>query len=330
MFYLFFSFISFFICNTLFIGATQINNSAVLVLAYNRPDYFEKCLKALEKNPESEYMPFIFALDGGSGSKQKELSELIKNSNIKNKQILMREYNYGCPKNYIDAQRYAFDTCKFEKLIVIEDDVVITDSYISLMLNFHTWANQQYSNIGVVQGWSLCWLSPEQKANRLDQVTENSLYWSFVTYCLDKKTWNTIKPLLYTFEKYIDTIPLKYKKERSRPEFSSLDKHIREWVKDSVKHKKKIFKSGDYISAYSKKHEKAFLSKKFKPNIDHVMGFALYMNNLIKLKTVVNRALHIGVEGITTNTVLFNNWKYNAMKLDCFAEDKDRKNFKLI
>ena len=60
------------------------------------------------------------------------------------------------------------------------------------------------------------------------------------------------------------------------------------------------------------------------------MGFALYMNNLIKLKTVVNRALHIGVEGITTNTVLFNNWKYNAMRLDSFIEDKDSKDFKLI
>ena len=326
---LFLSLLSLLSLSNLF-GGYPFNNSAILVLGYNRPDYFEKCLKALERNPESESMPFIFALDGGSGSKQKELTELINNSKIKHKQILKRDYNYGCPKNYIDAQRYAFDTCCFQKLIVIEDDVVVTDSYINFMLNFHSWAERTYANIGVVQGWSLCWLSVEEKAKRIDQVTENSLYWSFVTYCLDKKTWNRIKPLLYTFEKYIDSIPLKYSKERSRPEFSFLHKEIKDWVKHTVKSKKKKYHAGDLISAYNKQHGHAFLSKKFMPNIDHIMGFALYMHDLIKLKTVVNRAIHIGIEGISTNNSIYTRWKYNAMVLDMFPEDSYRKSFKLI
>ncbi len=326
---LFLSLLSLLSLSNLF-GGYPFNNSAVLVLAYNRPDYFEKCLKALERNPESESMPFIFALDGGPGSKQKELSTLIENSKIKHKQILLREYNYGCAKSYIDAQRYAFDTCYFQKLIVIEDDVVVTDSYIDFMLNFHSWAEQSYSNIGVVQGWSLCWLSAAEKIKRIDQVTENSLHWSFVTYCIDKKTWNTIKPLLYRFEKYIDAIPTKYKKERSRPEFSFLHKEIKDWVKNTVKSKKKKGSLGDLVSAYSKQHQKAFLCKKFTTNIDHIMGFTLYMHNLIKLKTVVNRAIHIGVEGISTNNRIYNRWKYNTMVLDMFPEDSSKKSFKLI
>jgi glycosyltransferase involved in cell wall biosynthesis len=308
----------------------QSNDTAVIVLAYNRPHYFEQCLKALEKNPETEYMPVIFALDGGPKATQKENKKLIEQSTLKNKKILLREYNYGCAKNYIDAHRYAFDQCSFKKIILIEDDVLVTDSYICSMLNLHAWAQRNYTNIGVVQGWSFCFLSPEKKLKFLDQVIENDQYWSFVTYLMDKKTWDSIKPIIYTYEKYIDTISLKNSQARSRPEMASSSKEITSWVHHLVKHKKEVYSQGALPSRYAKKHKAAILSKQFAPNIDHMLGFALYMNSIIKIKMVVNRAIHIGQEGISTDPSLFAQWRYAHMKLDTFEQDKTLKKFNYV
>ncbi len=110
----------------------QKNNvsTGILVNTYNRPQYLQQLIASLEKNPESQTLPFFFVLDGGPNATQKENFELITKSKIKNKEIVARKTNYGCGRSIIDARRFMFEWCDFEKIILFEDDFVASPEYI--------------------------------------------------------------------------------------------------------------------------------------------------------------------------------------------------------
>lgn len=307
--------------------------TAVLVIAYNRPEYLVQCIRSIKQNPESQELVFIFALDGGPRAKQAQNINIIKNSGIKNVVFLLRNRNYGCPKNHIDSKRFAFEWCKFKEVIVIEEDVVISPYYFSFLLNFYDWAQAQWENIGVVQGWTKgCYLSAQQKKQQLHLVRENPLYWCFVSYCIDDRCWQKISPILYEFEKFIDQIPTsdQYEKERSKPFHWHGMPRIRQWVQSLVHAKLQTTPVTNPRYLKSKLQlTREFLAPDFLAAQDVMMGFALYMNDLIKLHPLVNRAIHIGKYGISTNQQVYDNW-YAKMRLDIFEQDKEIKSFQLI
>lgn len=315
---------------------SDINNQdvAVLVVAYNRPEYLKECIKAIEQNCEAQYLPFIFALDGGADSTIDENISLVNESNIKNKIILSRDRNYGCIKNHIDSKRFAFDWCNFKKIIVLEDDVVISPSYFTFVLNLHKWASGISKNIGAVQGWTKCHDFRHKKAKNLTYVQENPKSWSFLSYCIDQIAWNKIKPIIYQFEEFIDEIPLtsEFDKARSKPGFylREIMPRIREWVQKLVLNKASIIEPGHLQSSYEATFRKRFMSPGFLASQDVMMGFSFYMNNLIKLEPLVNRCIHIGKEGISTTEDLFNELGYNEIVLDNFEDDFTLVDFELV
>ncbi len=300
--------------------------TAIIVFCYNRPDYFKQCITSIEKNLESLTHTFIFAVDGGPRSKQKEYEEIILQSKIKNSILLFRSRNYGCPKNHIDGFRFAFDWCKFNKLIIMQDDIVISPTYFTFLLHLHTWAKDSYDNIGVIQAWDHTMsIAKKEKKNQLNYVKENLNWWSFVSFCMDNNCWHKIKFFIEKYELFIDKIPLTddFEYQRSKP-YESLwkgNKEICEWIY-SFMHKKNNFLSHidleDYIN-----------SRDFGTNSDIVLGCALYLHNLIKLTTPVNRIIHIGKNGISLTEELHHLW-FGKMNLDIFEEDKDIKNFVIL
>lgn len=298
---------------------------AVLVVAFNRPDYLADVIKSLEKNPESQSMPFYFFLDGGPQAKQEESSRVINASSIKNKTIIARNRNYGCPKNHIDSKRFMFDWCGFEKVIVLEEDLAVSPSFIHINLALHAWAKKEFRNVGVVQCWSYCYLTKDQKSNNLNLVGKsNTPWWSFAAYCLDKETWNNMNPLLYEYELFIDQIPhtQEYQRQRSKPATSPMGPIIRDWIRNKlITHiptlntsEKKAFPCdvGDTI-----KH--CCFAENFQPNQDIMTGISLWMAGYTKIGTVVNRARHIGEEGITCDKKMFDE-HYKEIKLDNFTK----------
>ena len=312
--------------------ASQIYNQeiAVLITAYNRPEYFSQCIKSIEQNPQSQSFIFIFALDGGPKSEQQQNVAIINSSTIKNKIILLRDRNYGCPKNHIDSKRFAFEWCKFKKVIILEEDIVITPSYFTFLLNLHEWATRKYANIGAVQGWAKCYLSKTQKKQKLNLVQENPITWNFITYCIDSLCWQKISPILYMFENFVDQIPHtpEYDKQRSKPYLWQGMKDIREWVHTLVNAKTKSPDNPHtLISKLSLRN--FFLAPNFAAAQDVMMGFSFYMEDLIKLQPIVNRVLHIGKHGITTNEERYDRL-YKPMKLDVYEEDKTLLSFKFI
>lgn len=298
----------------------------IMVVAYNRPEYFYKVILSIEKNAESQHLPFYFFLDGGPKSKQKENIEIINSSKIKNKTIIIRNENYGCAKNLIDARRFMFDWCNFNKVIVLEDDMVISPHYFKITLDLHSWATKNYDNVGVVQCWSYCFLNVAQKRQSLHLVQNSGLYWwSFVSYCLDKSVWNKMKPILYEYEsKFVDSIPKtdEFFKERSQPSLSKNVDKIRLWVQNLVKKKvKKPKQNNERIFKESNHGFSMFSSDKFLPNQDNLTALSLWLVDYIKIQTVVNRAIHIGENGLSFDEKLFKDYGYAKIVLDNFNED---------
>jgi len=306
--------------------------NAVLVLAYNRPAYLKQCLKSLEQNEEAAETPFIFALDGGLNSTQKENLEIIKKSKIKNKIILTRNRNYGCPKNHVDAYRFVFDWCKFKKMIMLQEDIIVSSTYLSFILHLHSWASKSYSNIGAVHGFSYCLLPPQQKYVRQNLVTEDSLHWLFRTFCMDQKAWNKIRKTLYDYEKFIDQIPHTniYNRERSKPIVWEQASLILDWMRELVTHKMPNSSCSHILhSEYLSFFENIYLNEN-SPNEDIIMGLAFFLNDLVKLRSIVNRAITIGKEGISEDSLVEANIYDKILKLDILPYDARVSSFQLI
>lgn len=307
------------------IALRQSQPVAILVVAYNRPEYFAEVIESLERNSESRTLPFYFFLDGGPGAKQEANRMIINHSKIHNKEIITRKRNYGCAKNLIDARRFLFDWCHYETVIVVEDDIILSPHYIRTLLALHQWT-RNYSNIGVVQCWSYCFLNREEKRDKLHLVQESGSYWwSFVSYCLDREVWQAIRPILYEYETaFIDKIPWseEFYKERSKPGLSSLGPDIRAWVKRLIDtHDPKPAKEGPHLKT-NIDLRLMFAAMNYEITMQDLMtGFALWMAGYVKLETVVNRARHIGKYGVTVNEQVFHSLQHDRITLDHFDED---------
>lgn len=307
-------------------STTSNQSIGIAIIAFNRPDYLARLIRSLEQNPESQFLPFFFFLDGGPQATQAQNQEIITASAIKNKTIIMRNYNYGCPKNNIDAKRFMFDWCGFQTIISMEEDLEVTPSFIGTNVKLHTWARKNFNNIGVVQCWSYCHLPKSEKARNLHKVIHDSKHWwSFVSYCLSKDVWNKISPFLYTYEGFVDQIPGSddFNLARSKPGKSSMASTIHEWVKKVATHHSV---TNDYPS-HTEASIRSFIQGGFHPNQDRMTGIALWLAGYIKITTVVNRVAHIGEIGISTNQEFFNR-QYKRIMLDDFSEtDRTIENF---
>ena len=99
--------------------------TALFTASYNRPELFLEVLKGLEQNKDDlENIDVYHYIDGGVDSKQQELLAHIKNSNLEFEEIILREENYGVGRNLIGARRDLYDKLGYERVILVEDDLI--------------------------------------------------------------------------------------------------------------------------------------------------------------------------------------------------------------
>lgn len=299
------------------------SDTAVLIVAYNRPHYFKEVLDSIATNPESQTLPFFFVLDGGPDATQKENIELIEQSSIKHKEIIARPYHYDCGRNIIDARRFMFDWCGFDKVIVFEDDMVVSPQYITLVLNLHAWAKKEYSNVGAVQCSNHCYMDKKTKERHLDLVEDRYDQWW--AYCMDKKTHEAIKDLLYEYE---EQFLINWQQDiLNGPALSEWTRYYMHAYPN-----KEYERSYPAIKNYIKCFERRIESLKVRPNMrkgqDIETHFALFKAGCVKITTVVNRSRYIGKSGFSFTPEWWNKNKYDDIVLHCFQDDACRTEFR--
>ena len=299
------------------------SNTGILVIGYNRPDYFQSAVNALEKTPESQTLPFFFILDGGPNARQPKHCAIIRKSKIENKNIILRKTQYGCGRNMIDARRFMFEWCGFERIVLVEDDIVISPEYLTLVLNLHDWAKKYYDNVGLVNCMNRCLLSRKKKMRLLDVVEET--YDNFWAYCIDRQCYNDIKDLLDEYEEKC-LLLLSPKQLNSRVIAQWMKYHL--YAKPEIVRERIFSSTIGYKTIFQKRIRKLKKEKKKKRDEQSVpMRFALFKAGYIKLSTHVNRGLYIGKEGVHYDEQRWCKNGYDKMVLDVFLDDIRRKHF---
>ncbi len=246
--------------------------------------------------------------------------------------------NYGCPKNHIDSKRFMFDWCGFKKVIVIEEDVVVSSHYIKTLLDFHAWAKKNYANVGIVQLWSPCFLSAGQKKDVLNSVEETTIFHSLVTYCLDRELWNAISSFLYEYEQlFIDPLLGNevLSRSRSKPDEGIYAQEMKKWlVKKILNSNRQTAKKGweNGLAILDSRFNLLEISKKggYCVNQDWITADAICLAGSIRLQTVVNRVAHIGKEGISTDPEIWYKYMFDKIVLDEFDEDATIEEFMMV
>jgi GT2 family glycosyltransferase len=172
--------------------------TAILLLGFNRVDYFQQTLSALEANKAAYDCDLHVYLDGGGEARQSDLVELVKNSPFSNPTFVLRDENWGIGRHLIDARRTLFDDLSYDRIILLEDDMLLAPSYIQTVLDLLDWS-QDFCDIGTVMAYNINHDSAELQTQQMQHVVAtNRHFWG---YAMTREVWDIIKHIIYDFEK---------------------------------------------------------------------------------------------------------------------------------
>jgi hypothetical protein len=177
------------------------SDTAVCLLANDRPDYFKQVVQTLAKNPEIKAGMPVFAfldlpLEQEFLNCQRVQTEIL-NELIPNAVVIWRKVNFGCGRNLIDARKQLFDHLGFEYVFMFEDDMIVSPDYMDTCIRLMRWCQRFYDNVGAVQAWNPCRHSTDWKlkASNLVRPTFENLW----GYLMSKRAWDAIKAQMYTY-----------------------------------------------------------------------------------------------------------------------------------
>ena len=173
--------------------------TAVATFGFGRPDHFERMLRSLGTCPEvaDGSVDVFHFLDGGPGGQHEALRAVIEQSGTPFSEIVARSHNYGVGRQLISARRELLDERGYDRMVLVEDDIELNPTYLTTLLRLSDWA-ETYADVGTTQVWNVESGSKDELQPHLDQVELTHRH--FVTYCLTKRTWDAIKPMLYAYE----------------------------------------------------------------------------------------------------------------------------------
>jgi hypothetical protein len=277
--------------------------TAVATFGFGRPDHFSRMLASLGACPEvqSKNVDVFHFLDGGEGSQQDELTEVIVESGLPYVKIIARNENFGVGRQLISARREIFDEHGYDRMILVEDDIELNATFLTTLLRLADWATQ-YNDIGTVQVWNVEHGSREEFQQHLDEIELTNRH--FVSYCMFKSTWDAIKETLY---KYEQTYLLK-KPYRNRPHY-----RIRAFMRRSLKQGRKTPPSPRLDPPVEAIHNPfPTVSWRWAPTSqDAITSLAMYLAGLHRVTTRVPHAFYFGVTGVHCTPELYEQMGFN-------------------
>lgn len=276
--------------------------TAIFTASFNRPDLMQELLSGLAKNIDDlEEIDVHHYVDGGPKAKQSEIEAIIKESGVPYSSIVLREENYGVGRNLIGARRDLFDVHGYERVILIEDDLIPGPNFIKTTLSLADWA-RAYADIGMVQVWNL----PQQSISENDLDVVVPTHEHFYTYCIDVEVWNEIKETLYEYEhRFLEGVSYAKKNWRAirkrfmKPRYSKL----------------RVIRQGKTLLGAEHSHPPPFgprLKRTVPTGQDAITALALWEKGFVRLATLAPRAVMKGVDGVHSTAKVFEQLGLNA------------------
>lgn len=277
--------------------------TAVATFGFGRPDHFGRMLNSLGSCPEvqTRSVDVYHFLDGGPGSEQAALCKVIEDSKVPFTEIVARPSNLGVGRQLISARREIFDERGYDRMVLIEDDIELSPTYLTTLLSLSDWA-ETFGDVGTVQVWNVESGTQEQLQPHLGQVELTNRH--FVTYCITKRVWNSIKDMLYAYEaRYL--LNCRYS---HRPHY-----RIR-WFMRRLLKKGRTSPEGDLLNPPVEAVSNPFPSVRWRStptSQDAITSLALYLAGLHRLTTRVSHAHYYGVEGVHCTPELYDVMGFN-------------------
>ena len=285
--------------------------TAILLLGFNRVDYFEQTLHALQANEAAHACDLHVYLDGGEKARQSELVQLVEASSFENPTFVLREENWGIGRHLIDARRMLFDDLSYDRILLLEDDMLLAPSYVQTVLDLSDWS-QQFSDVGTVMGYNINHDSTELQTQQMQHVVAtNRHFWGYV---MTREVWDIIKHIIYDFEmKYLSKNTY-----RDRSHFK-----IRWLFMRSVMSKKRQTRGGkNLIPEQCLTPPFPKIPRKSPTSQDAITALALWHHGFGRITTRVSRAEYIGVEGFSFSPKLYADFGFenqNTQDLSTFT-----------
>ena len=281
--------------------------SAILLLGFNRTDYFQQVISSLEKNVEAFNHDLHIYLDGGPKSKQEEIVKIVKSSKFENATYVLRDSNWGIGRHLIDARRTLFDQLGYDRILLLEDDMVLAPTYVETVFAISDWSTK-YDDVGTVMAYNINHDSEDLQIQQMNQViATNRHFWGYV---ITKKVWDEIKHIIYEFEQnYL----LKYT-YTNRPHRRIRWFFMRKWLSKGRLEKQNCLVPSDCVVA-------PFPNLPFRvaTSQDAITALALWHHGYSRITTRVSRAEYVGIEGYSFSPEVYESQGFNNQNLLDFS-----------
>jgi hypothetical protein len=281
--------------------------SAILLLGFNRTDYFQQVISSLEKNDEAFNHDLHIYLDGGPKSKQEEIVKIVKSSKFENATCVLRDSNWGIGRHLIDARRTLFDQLGYDRILLLEDDMVLAPTYVETVFAISDWSTK-YDDVGTVMAYNINHDSEDLQIQQMNQViATNRHFWGYV---ITKKVWDEIKHIIYEFEQnYL----LKYT-YTNRPHRRIRWFFMRKWLSKGRLEKQNCLVPSDCVVA-------PFPNLPFRvaTSQDAITALALWHHGYSRITTRVSRAEYVGIEGYSFSPEVYESQGFNNQNLLDFS-----------
>jgi glycosyltransferase involved in cell wall biosynthesis len=307
---------------------------AVALPAYNRPEYFARCVNHLAQNTNIKDWHVHAFLDGGPAATQKENLQILDRSGLEF-DVTQHTRNLNCGLNLIDCKTRLFDE-GYDKVVVIEDDVLISSGALSYLDNVDDWLDRNYDNAGLRllitvhnrDAFHRCGIS---EFNNMDearpyqrQIISSSGHMG--VYLVNRSLWNTIKDNLFEYRSIIAGID--YRRVRRHTDaIYPLFKRLLERGMDKTFDRAIPLPPGRraWLQAVWNK----LMEGRVTPSQDNATKLCLISEGFVGVFPVVNRAINIGSVGLHASPEHFEKRKLSTMRLYDFPDDHEIREFEM-
>jgi len=112
-----------------------MNRTAIIIFAFSRKKSLENLLNSIKRNKDHKEFTYFFFVDGPRNDEDmtniRGVIQVIDEFSIQNKKIKISKQNQGLSKSIISGISEVTKT--FDKFIVLEDDLVLSDFFLSFM-----------------------------------------------------------------------------------------------------------------------------------------------------------------------------------------------------
>lgn len=127
-----------------------MKKTALLIFGWNRPHYMQLMLRTVSRNKKLDTFVYL------DFCQEKHKTNLLVNLcklYVPHAKIIIRQKRYGCQNNIDCARLQAFNN-GYDRIIVLEDDFLISDNYFTLLQNALDWCQKNCPKICMVIGWT--------------------------------------------------------------------------------------------------------------------------------------------------------------------------------